>query len=208
MRDRKLVIVVIVAVIIGLVLAVVTDTIRLGPSHFTLPPDAMTVASEVIRIPESIEEHDLYYLVVTISNHVTDPSIQPYEAEVTIQTNVDAVQVLHRPPVGYHNAPLTTYFANVDRTFTFPAGAVGYDDLKSGSARWTVRGESLLRSRPIFENQASFMLDVRIDEGEDISLSSVVTVTWYYHSAIQAYPVASRTVTTPEMLIPSGRPSI
>lgn len=194
-------------VILGLVLSLVTDTIRLGPSAVVLPADAMSVTVEFIRIPDGDSVYDYYYLVVTISNYVIDSSIQPYEAGVTLETNPSAETMVHYPWVDDHDAPLTLSFPDIDRTFTFPAGVVGYKEPNPGTAQWSVNGESFLRSRPIFGDRASFLLQVRLNEGADLRVSSVVTVTWYYHSAVQAYPVASRTITTPTLLIPSGQPS-
>lgn len=194
-------------VIIGLVLGLVTDTIRLGPSDVVLPADAMSVTMEFIRLADGDNIYDYYYLVVTVSNHVIDRSIQPYEAGVTLQTNPSAETLGNYPGVDDHEAPWILSFPDIDRTFTFPAGAVSYSEPTSGTARWSVHGESLLKSRQIFESQASFLLQVRVNEGMELGISSVVTVTWYYHSSVQAYPVASRTIITPTLLIPSGQPS-
>jgi len=194
-------------VIIGLVLGLVADTIRLGPSDVVLPADAMSVTMEFIRLADGDSVYDYYYLVVTVSNDVIDSSIQPYEATVTLQTNPSAQTLVHYPWVDDHEVPLTLSFGDIDRTFTFPAGAVGYSEPTPGTARWSVHGESLLKSRPIFETHASFLVEVRVPDGMELGVSSVVTVTWYYHSPVQAYPVASRTITTPTLLIPSGQPS-
>jgi len=191
--------------LLGFILGIVTDFIRLGPSEVALPANALSVDSEFIRIPDGDSTWDYYYLVATISNRVTDPSVQPYEAVVTFHTN-SGETLGHYPSFGDHKAiPFIFTFPDVDRTFTFPAGSIGYSEPSSGMAKWTARGESDWESRPIFRDQASFVLEIRIVDGMKPSLSTVVTVTWYYHSAIQAYPVASRTVETPTMLMPSGR---
>ncbi|MGI0149990.1 MAG: hypothetical protein ACREDF_10740, partial [Thermoplasmata archaeon] len=206
-ENRRLLIVVVGVVIIGLILSLVTDIIRLGPSDVILSEDALSVTMEFIRIPDGDNVYDYYYLVVTVSNHVSDSTIQPYEAEVTLQANPTAESLVHYPWVEYHEEPVTLEFPDVDRIFTFPAGDIGYREPSSNIGHWSVRGESALRSRPIFENAASFLLKIRLDDGSNLRLSSVVTVTWYYHSPVQAYPIASRTITSPTLLSPSGRPS-
>jgi hypothetical protein len=183
-------------VFLGFFLGIVTDVIRLGPSEVALPADALSVVPEFIRIPDGDPAWDYYYLVATISNRVLDPSVQPYEAVVTFRTN-SGETLGHYPSVDDHRATTFAFtFPDVDRTFTFPAGSIGYSEPSPGTATWTARGESGWESRPIFRDQASFVLEIRIVDGMKPGLSTVVTVTWYYHSAIQAYPVASRTVET------------
>jgi hypothetical protein len=191
-------------VILGIVLGLVTDTIRLGPSEVVLPPNAMSVTLEFFRIPDGDNVHDHYYLVVTVSNQVIDRSIQPYEAGVTLYMKSSMENVGHYPPIDDYEAPWILSFSIIDRTFTFPAGVVRYGEPTPGTAQWSVQGESLLKSRQIFETHASFVVQVRVPDGSGLSISSVVAVTWYYHSAIQAYPVASRSIETPTLLIPSG----
>ncbi len=191
----------------GLVLSLVTDTIRLGPSEVALPANAMSLTTEFIRIPDGDASHDYYYLVVTVTNSVTDPSIQPYEADMTLRTNPTADTMAHYPWVGDRDGPLILTLPDIERTLTFPAGVVGYEEPNRGIAHWSVHGESFLKSRQIFQNQASFVVTMRIDDGAELQLSSVVTLNWYYHSAFQAYSVATRTTNTPTLLIPSGRPS-
>ncbi len=176
-RDRRLAIAIIGAVLVGLVLSLVTDTIRLGPSEVALPTDAMSLTTEFIRIPDGDASHDYYYLVVTVGNSVTDPSIQPYEADVTLRTNPTADTMVHYPWVGDHDGPLILAFADIERTFTFPAGVVGYEEPNRGIAHWSVHGESFLKSRPIFQNQASFVIKVRIEDGAELQLSSIITLT-------------------------------
>ncbi len=193
--------------LLGFILGIVTDFIRLGPSEVALPANALSVDSEFIRIPDGDSVWDYYYLVATISNGVTDLSVQPYETAVTFRTN--SGDTLGHYPSGddHKTTPFILTFPDVYRTFTFPAGSIGYSEPSSGTAKWIARGESGWESRPIFRDQANFVLEVRIVDGMRPSVSTVVTVTWYYHSAIQAYPVASRTVETPTMLMPSDPPS-
>ena len=193
--------------ILGFFLAIATDVIRLGPSEVALPADALSVVPEFIRIPDGDPAWDYYYLVATISNRVTDPSVQPYEAVATLQANSGDIFV-HYPSVDDHAAtPFAFTFPDVGRTFTLPGGSIGYREPASGKATWTAQGESGWESGPIFRDQVSFVLDIRVVDGVKPSFSTVVTVTWYYRSAIQAYPVASRTVETLARLSSSGQPS-
>lgn len=194
-------------VVTGLVLGLVTDTIRLGPSEVALPVNAIIVTLEIIRISDGDPVYDYYYVVVTVSNTVDDPLIHPYAATVKVETNAHDGILGHMPAVEDQDTPFSITFPDIDRTYTFPAGTVSYRERGPGTGEWTARGESSLRSRPIFRSDASFLLKVRIDEGMSIRGSSVVGITWYYHSAVQAYPVATRTITTPTLVIPSGRPS-
>lgn len=192
--------------IAGIVLGLMTDVIRLGPSEVTLPADALIVTLEPIRGRDIDPVWDYYYLTVTISNRVTDPAILPYEAEVTLLTNPDAVTLGYFPSRD-NREESTRSFLNVDRIFHLPAGTVGFREPTPGTAHWTARGESFGNSRPIFRTVASYVLEVRIGEGTTPSLSSVVTLTWYYQSAVQAHPVATRTTTASIPLSPSGLPS-
>ena len=194
--------------LLGFVLGIATDVIRLGPSEVALPANALSVDSEFIRIADLDPVWDYYYLVATISNRATDPPVQPYEAVVTLHSNSGEI-LGHNPASGDHSpTPVSRAFPDVDRTFTLPAGFIGYREPSSGMATWTARGESGWESRPIFRDQANFVLKIRIVEGMKPSFSTVVTVTWYYHSAIQAYPVASRTVESPTPVSSSGLLSI
>jgi hypothetical protein len=207
--NRRLVVAIIGILVLGLVIGLVTDLIRIGPSAVALSPDAMTVTLEILRISDGDNLHDYYYVVVTVSNTVVDPSIQPYEATVTLNTNAGDGTLKHTPSLDDDgDTPFTISFPDVDRTFTFPVGTVHYDERTSGAGHWILRGESGMKSRPIFRDVASFVLEVAIGEGGQISASAIVDVAWYYHSAVQAYPVASRSIATPTLVIPSGPPSI
>jgi len=58
---------------------------------------------------------------------------------------------------------------------------------------WIVHGERLLQSTPIFDRRGDFLVDVRIRQGVSLTVTAEATLTWYYRSPVQAYPVASRT---------------
>lgn len=207
-RNRPLLVAVSGIVIVGLIFGVLTDTIRLGPSEFALPADAMVVFLDIFRIPDGDNQYDYYRIVVTVGNAVDDASIEPYEAVVQLETNVREGLLGHTPGVSNEDRPYHITFVDIDQTFTLPAGWVTYDEPTPGTGQWIVRGESSLKSRPIFRDVASFLLEVRIAEGGQVGASATARVTWYYHSAIQAYPVASRSIRTPTFqLSPSVEPS-
>ena len=194
-------------VILVFLMAVATDAARFGPANVELPPDAMSTYLEIIRISDLDDGHDYFAVALSISNFVNDPSVRPYEATVTLRVNRGSEFFGHGPSAGDHDEVETGSFPELDRTFTFPAGLVTYDESdEQGIATWTVQGERLWKSEPIFGSRGDFLLPtVRVAESATLTVSAEVTVTWYYRSPVQAYPVATRTITAGLVLNASGR---
>jgi len=181
------------AVIIALLIAIATDLVRLGPATIDLPKNAMGLTIEISRIADGDPSFDYYYVVLSISNSIDDPTIRPYEASVRLRVDPAASITRHIPTAGDHAEGETILLPDVVRTFTASAGYVSYDEPEENVGVWIVHGERLLQSTPIFDRRGDFLVDVRIRQGVSLTVTAEATLTWYYRSPVQAYPVASRT---------------
>lgn len=206
-RLRRAALPVAAAILVGLLLAIAADVIRLGPTSVDLSDGAIVLTVDIVRVEDGDPSFDYYYGILSISNFVKDPRILPYEAAVRLRVDPGGNIRGHHPSAGDHASEEAIFFPDIERTFTFPAGRVTYDEPEENVAGWTVLGERLLQSAPIFEDRGDFVAEVRIPQGASITVTAEVTLTWYYRSFIQAYPVASRTTEAGLRLIASGRAS-
>ena len=198
-RRKLAVVVLVVAGALGsFVAAVATDALRLGPLTFVLPPDALGVSVVVTGLADGDPSADYYSVLILVENRVTDPAIQPYEAGVILRLGSGEIFSGWIPAAGDYERTWTLTLPPPEATTRmFPAGQVG----THGSSAfelfdWAVRGERGVRSQPIFASFTSFYVQTtRLPEGAFFVATVTVTLIWYYHSALQAYPVASRTVT-------------
>jgi hypothetical protein len=199
LRRKVTVLILVVAGLLGGFLAsVATDTIRLGPSSYVLPADALGVSVTVTRLADGDPEADYYSVLVLIENRVTDPAIQPYSADLVVRVAPGEIFGGWWPPASDYERTWTLTLPPPDaRTLSFPAGAIGTQRTSAFDLiDWTVSGERGLRSQQIFGSSTNFYIEtVRVPEGNSLVPIVTVSLVWYFHNALQAYPVASSTIT-------------
>lgn len=203
-RFRVLVVVIVVAtaVPLGLDAAIATNTLRLGPTFYDLPVNAMSASILVRWVNQSSNGtlYDYYTILITITNNVTDSSVRPYGLDVRVPL----------PDAGFWGWwPENPYFASQQRQITaddgepllLPAGQfttyANPANVGQGTSvmHWVVDGVSAARIVPVMDYSAQFYLShVLLPRGSVESTNATITLTWDYHSSLQTYPVASRTV--------------
>ncbi|TLZ63895.1 MAG: hypothetical protein E6K13_04120 [Methanobacteriota archaeon] len=187
------------AALLGSFLATVaTDTLRLGPSSYVLPRDALGVFVTVTRSADGDPKTDYYSVLIRIENRVTDPAIQPYRADVIVRVASGGIFGGWWPVAGDYEGPGALTLPPPDgRTLSFPAGAIGTQRTSAFDLiHWTASGERGLRSQPIFGSSTNFYIEtVRVPEGNSLAPIVTVSLFWYFRNALQAYPVASSTIT-------------
>ncbi len=143
---------------------------------------------------------DLYSLLITVVNNVTDRPVEPY--------GLDVIVALPNGTFGDIWPIMAVYSPNQDSiTLTdgqhllLPAGLVmgAYNPQNLGQGtstmRWLVRGESDSGNVPVMGYEAQFYIEnVYLPKGTVLREDVTVTLTWDYHGSIQTYPVASRTL--------------
>lgn len=201
-RLQVLVIVLAVTVPVGVYIAIVTDTIHLGPTQYDLLGNAMSVTVRVRwqSRSQNSTQLDFYTLLVTVQNNVTDNSIRPYELDASIP--LPNATFWYSWPVSNFVAHQEQVTANDGELLLLPAGQVfAYADpmnVGQGTSRmrWLVLGDSSSGNVPVMDDHAQFYLEnVALPKGSVLHANVTVTLTWDYHGSIQTYPVASRTMT-------------
>ena len=183
--------------------AIATDTIRLGPTGFDLPSDAMSVTVDVLWQTRSVNSTmwDFYSILVTVHNNVFNASVQPYGLEVQIPlTNASLGHWWPSNPI-YQAFPWSTT-ADDGKLLLMPAGQIIVVANPSNPGqgpswiRWSVQGDTSAGNVPIMNDLAQFYLeDLAVAKGTVYATSATATLTWDYHGSLQTYPVASRTMT-------------
>jgi hypothetical protein len=188
----------------------VTDVIRLGPSSYPLPDDAVRVIGTPSWLSASANnpEYDFYDLIVQVWNGVHTTDIQPSALDVRVE--IEESQSFQYWP-GYLVLSDTTsnQESPCNATLEVPAGEVSVvSDYNSSShpaaVTWRVRGEVDGKFVPIFERKAEFCLHrIQVPEGFGLRSLTTATLTWSYRGSLQVYPIADRMVAV-EAIRPSG----
>ncbi len=178
-----------------LLLAVVTDVIRLGPSRVLLTPESLTIEARWFRFPDDDSAHDYYAILVRIVNHLNEPSVHPYAIRVNL-TVAGGVRVdgFH-PTAGDHAEQewVTVDYGGSPPTvvLNLPAGHIERYDGETYTL-WNVTGSHGLASQPVFTESADFYAQFRLLQGSPLAARAEVLVDWFYANPLQAYPVATQ----------------
>jgi hypothetical protein len=193
--------------------AIVTDVIKLGPSTYPLPDDALRVIVTPVRLsaPEPNPEYDFYDLIVQVWNGVHAADIHPSALDVRVE--IEGGQAFdYWPETRAFSDRTSNLESPCNSTLEVPAGELLVNSDRNSSSHpashtWRVRGESTGRFVPIFEQKAEFCLHrIQLPEGSGLRSLTQATLTWSYRGSLQVYPIADRTVAV-EAIKPSGRPS-
>jgi hypothetical protein len=184
--------------------------IRLGPSSYALPDDAVRVIVTPVLSPAYINdpEHDFYDLVVQVWNGVHTTDIQPSALDVRVEIE-ESKSFQYWPENPVFSDRTSNGESPCNATLEVPAGEVSVvSDYNSSShpasLTWRVRGEVNGKFVPIFERKAEFCLyRIQVPEGFGLRSLTTATLTWSYRGSLQVYPVADRTVAV-EAIRPSG----
>ncbi len=177
-----------------LLIAVITDVVRLGPSDVVLTADSLTIEASWYRFPDD-DPWDFYAVLVRLVSHVVEPSVYPYVALINI-TVVGGVCVdgFH-PTAGDHAGQelVTVEHGGSPPTLVLNLPAGHIERFDGGSyMRWDVTGSHGLGSQPVFTKSADFYAEFRVPEGAVLEAHLDARVDWYYVNPLQAYPVATQ----------------
>ncbi len=176
------------------------DVVRLGPSSVTLSPGALSLHATWYRIRDGDPDKDYYGLVATLSDGESDPAVQPYA--VTVNLTFPGAQwggPMWPGSGDFSSQRLLSYDDGVGMgpmTVDLPQGAVHLNMFLRDGFVWTVQGERLLRSQPIFVGHADFLLDtIVVPENATMHITVNARLDWFFVNLVQAYPVATSDVT-------------
>ena len=211
LRTVLLVLTIAAVSMVGPIVAIAADLIRLGPTQVDLGPHPILLAVQVERASASDNnpEYDWYAIRFSVQNNATVPEVHPYSLEVLVRLP-NAVTFNWAPANGHpfyqaitrEDGPRGFGFALGAAELRVPAGDFRTSSNFNGSSpggmstQWMALGEEGLNRVPIFENAVDFVVfGIQVPEGTSLEAQIVVTLTWGYYGPLQAYPVESRTVT-------------